>query len=787
MLKTADELGWKLDEADRLRDRKWAMVALVAYALVSLVWAFAADAPWDDDCPTRFFNTQNAFQDPVNFVSVWNRPLFVLIFALPAQLGKAVVPILMTLISSLGAWLLWRGLRQQQVPHAWLAIPLLAFQPFFFGTSRVALTEPLAAVLLCAGFCFLAHKKWMGYAIVGGLLPLARLEMSIVLAIWAVPLIQSKQWKHLLWMALPLVAWNIAGGIITGDFNYVFNQTFGADTGENRYGNTTFGHYFRRSMWITGPVVFWFLLQGLAFRTVRKGLSLWVDGQLVLGLLLYVVFSWKMSMGNAAGFLRNLVPLTPLVAIIALDGYNRSMAALMGSSKAAASRKKDLLLVGLVAALTLFLGIQLFADRLQSHQLVIPLPDWSRVVVLAVVAGLMAIIWLRSRSGSAAQRPLLAWVPVAVATLTMGYALYQEPPAVSNNNDRQAMGIIANFYVNSELSQRPTYVNHNWFFWVAGENPQNPKFKRVTIAELEAAPVGAIIIWDYHYSTRLAGDVGAQYLIDHLEYVELLRIGVANRGEAVLVLEKTGRSLQAQEIASKAFSDAHPKYLPAIMARSFRLLAVRRFEEALQLLEYALGSVQNDPDIWFGHGYALLNLAQFEAASISLHNSVMLAPRFPSAWFNLGRAYAGASDMASGIAALNRALAFDPYAEEAWFSRGAIKSKIGDLQGAIADFSQTLLLNPKHVQALTNRAAAYAMSSQPEAALRDITTADILQPGDPEILFIKGRMLLQAGQKDAGCALMQQAVAAGLDKADAFIAKQCGGAAPVDSTQSAPR
>src|SRR6185503_2740150 len=126
---------------------------------------------------------------------------------------------------------------------------------FFFGTSRVALTEPLAATLICAGFYFMVQKKWMWYALMGGLLPLARLEMSLVLILWILPLAREKQWKNLVWMALPMVVWNVAGGLIAGDFAYVFTQTFGADKGVNRYGYTGFAHYFERYFYVTGPIV----------------------------------------------------------------------------------------------------------------------------------------------------------------------------------------------------------------------------------------------------------------------------------------------------------------------------------------------------------------------------------------------------------------------------------------------------------------------------------------------------------------------------------------------------
>ena len=40
----------------------------------------------------------------------------------------------------------------------------------------------------------------------------------------------------------------------------------------------------------------------------------------LLGFLVYTLFSWKLNMGNAAGFLRNIIPLSPFLSLICLAG-----------------------------------------------------------------------------------------------------------------------------------------------------------------------------------------------------------------------------------------------------------------------------------------------------------------------------------------------------------------------------------------------------------------------------------------------------------------------------------
>jgi Gpi18-like mannosyltransferase len=228
----------------------------------------------------------------------------------------------MTLISAFGAYYLYLGVKKQQIKNAFLVIAFLLFQPFLFSLSRNAETEPLSVAILGLGFYFLSNKKWMQFAIIGGLLPLARLELSVLLIFWAYYLIKEKQFKYILFLGLPTFLWNISGWILTGDFLYVLNSTIGKDTGENRYGQTSFGHYFQRFIYVISPVIYIYFLVGLIYKTYIKKLDPFIWFQFVVGFLMYVIFSWKLSIGNAAGFLRNLTPLSPLVALITLEGYN---------------------------------------------------------------------------------------------------------------------------------------------------------------------------------------------------------------------------------------------------------------------------------------------------------------------------------------------------------------------------------------------------------------------------------------------------------------------------------
>ena len=250
--------------------RKLVFFFILTYVILSSIYALSTNVVWDDDCPTRYYNTLNAFNEPIHFVSLWNRPLFTVIFAIPAQFGKDFMTIFMILISAISPYYLYRALEIQQVKNAFLVVPLVLFQAYYFSVSRNAETEPLAVALFCFGYYFMVKKKWYLFALMAGLLPLARLELCLLFPFWGIILLKEKQLKPILLMLVPLFLWNIAGGIITGDFNYLMSKTVNADNSDNRYGHTTFGHYFRRYIYVVGPIFFYFFILGIYKAIISK-------------------------------------------------------------------------------------------------------------------------------------------------------------------------------------------------------------------------------------------------------------------------------------------------------------------------------------------------------------------------------------------------------------------------------------------------------------------------------------------------------------------------------------
>jgi len=471
---------------------KWAELSLVAIYCLMVFWGLSSEQVWDDDAATRYYQVKNAFNEPEQFVSTWNRPLFTAIFAIPLQFGRDVIVYVMAFISVLTCFVLYKAFEKQE--NSWLIIPFVAFQTFFFPLSTNALAEPLAACILAIGFYAYTKDKWLLFAVIGSLLPLARLELSPLLGVWAIILISRKKFGFLPIFLIPLLIWNFAGTYFYGDWAWLWNVTLGKEHLANRYGHKEFLYYFKRYIFIVGPVVFFFMLIGIWDAIKRKYYDWYVVVQFIAGFLIYVIFSWKVDMGNSAGFLRHLVVLAPLAGILAWTGFNTWLDL---------DRKK----LFLVELAIVFIGAMV-SQRLYFHFKLIG-EFWY--VPISIIIGLVMLRLIPNKK----------LIMVTTVTLLVGYTLITEPPDANDNGERVVMGQISD-HLYENARGRKIYSNHIWLYWK--NDMDYYKHGRMTMRDIAQAKKGEFLVWENHYSNRLAGDVPFDFLYQNPQYELLLTI-----------------------------------------------------------------------------------------------------------------------------------------------------------------------------------------------------------------------------------------------------------------------
>jgi hypothetical protein len=301
-----------------------------------------------------------------------------------------------------------------------------------------------------------------------------------------------------------VAAWAIAGALVHGDLLWLPHQVFTG--GENLYGQTDFWHYPRGLIYVIGPVVFLFVLVDLVERTRRRRLDLLAVGPIAV-LLLYLVFSWKLSVGHAAGFLRHLVAAAPIYALSAARGLVTAI------DDRRAWRGAMLTL----SAGTLLIGLFLSRTLVMHHRAVGPIEVARLTValVLLVVVGVAGRGSPSRRVSEPTQEPHRGGKPAtrgrrraaiaaaALVVIALFYALLAEPP-LEPNAEQEAVLELWEWFEGSQWSAAPLIVTHPWFLRelaAGGRLPRGglPPVKRTPIEE---AGAGTIIIWDSHYSQR---------------------------------------------------------------------------------------------------------------------------------------------------------------------------------------------------------------------------------------------------------------------------------------------
>jgi tetratricopeptide (TPR) repeat protein len=793
------------------KGRLWALLLTGLYIAASLVYGFLSDAPWDDDCVVRYFNAREAWSKPDHFFSIWNRPLFMVLFAPTALLGRAAMMVQMVAISAGAGWLLYRTLERIGTRHAHWVLPLFFFQAFYFSISRNFLTEPLAVAVICVGMHALVHQRYMLFALMGGLLPLARLELVAILPIWGIALLQAKQWKQLLWMGLPVVVLMVLGYFVkqTDSLLWLVDETLGKE-GKNRYGYRDVWHYFHRFAYVIGPVLFFFLTIGVLERLARKRIDLFVLGQGAGILLLYVIFSWKLDMGNSAGFLRNLIPLTPFVAWLALDGL-LAWQGLVGkevvpvaavvSNAASLSREERkrkqkseaqkiskvqrpprtgwLLarphLFGLVAVAILYFY---FSKKLEGHHKISTITDHLPVIIggtLAVIGLVLWIIWRKH----AVPRGVLVGTTALISAGAMAYTLHTERPDAHMNPERKAITLVSSLYADSYLREWPLYCNHAWFFWPKDLGyPDRAKYRVLNKAALDTAAVHSVALWENHYSHRLQGDLQLAAMYQRKDLVELAHVISSDHRATVGLFQKldTVKAGDADELRDR-FIKAHPDNVGAYHARNLEHARNRRFNEALADAKRMIALDSNYVEGILAEGQAYFDLQQYDDAVKSFARVMRKDTALYTMNYSIALSHLRANKHTDAVRYIRRYLRRDRKMKEAYELLGAAYFNKKQYDSAATAFGDYIKLDGKTVTGWLNRASCYMQLGKAAPALADLDEALKRDPKNANVQLNKALLLLRMNRKDEGCRILQQLAAAGNPAAMQQLAL-CGGSIP---------
>ena len=193
-----------------------AIVAVTIFAALSLACAILSEGFVAADACTHYLYAKYAWTDPINLVDGWARPFCTALYALPAhwggRLGVRVVSLGIAITCAFIAYGIAKG---QGLRWPVLALMFALASPLGFVYSFGEMTELPFAMLLGGAFWAYQQRQWFWAALLVGLAPLARPEGLGFVILAAVALVLHRKSHWLLVLVLPLLAWDLAGWLIT--------------------------------------------------------------------------------------------------------------------------------------------------------------------------------------------------------------------------------------------------------------------------------------------------------------------------------------------------------------------------------------------------------------------------------------------------------------------------------------------------------------------------------------------------------------------------------------------
>ncbi|MEZ4655399.1 MAG: hypothetical protein R3E12_17860, partial [Candidatus Eisenbacteria bacterium] len=471
-----------------LSERRLEGLLCGALFVLFVIVARLSPGTFADDDIGRFFSAQVLFQQPEKLLGLWTRPAAMLLYALPSQLGYGTVEVTTALVATATCWLAIGVARRLGEPQPLWAGLLTGLQPFFVLLSFSVLTEPLAALLLVASLERALAGKWKQSALWAALLPLARLELLLVSVVWSVWYLRRRAWSALLILPLGILLWHLAGWMTGGDPLYLAHQVF-VDR-ERVIAAPGFLHYARGTIFVLGPVVFFFAALGLV-RAFAESEVRWIATAFVVMFVYYSWSAWQSGSLQSGGHLRHLVALAPLAGVLAARGQRVWLIE-------RPSWKWTVLASAIVAVTGLFL-----AHGLRSRYLV---ADDVELWKPGIVGGLFLLGLARRLPGSERWGgPAQVGSNVFVVLALLGYFFVKEGPLPLNIEER-IMHDVALVCHDAARNGRPVLCNHPSFFYFLGMNPyRDPDRHALKSKSLAEAPLGSLLVWEGHYGPERAG------------------------------------------------------------------------------------------------------------------------------------------------------------------------------------------------------------------------------------------------------------------------------------------
>jgi len=299
----------------------WLQAALyISFFLSGLAWMLylCLQSPGTavQDEIGHYLISKYAWIYPELILNVWGRTVNTMLYMTPALgglLAARLFSILMAIITVLLTTAVAIKIEVRQI--FWIPL-FLMFQPWFADLSYAVITEVPFSLCLILGIYLWIQRLPSAAGAIFGLLPLIRHEGILLLGIWCLYALVSREWKGLLLSILPMLVYNVAYYLVYDDiFIAVYLRP---ESTYNFYGSGGWLHFVPYVISGAG-----FLVAGFAALSIHSIPKLGRNAGLFLLYAAYFVthtIIYRFGLYRSGGYGLFLLPLAPGMALAAALG-----------------------------------------------------------------------------------------------------------------------------------------------------------------------------------------------------------------------------------------------------------------------------------------------------------------------------------------------------------------------------------------------------------------------------------------------------------------------------------
>jgi len=431
--------------------KKTPFFLLTAIFFVFLAYSYISIGFYQHDEVAHYLNAKNFWINPFDILGYWERPGFKLLYVLPVLIGVKAVHITSIIISVLTCYFAYLSAKKYDLENNYITIIFCAFQPLFMQLSFRMYSEVLASLLVSLMLLSYLHGRYWTVALTSSFLFAVRQEFAVISLILLMFFLFRKEWLAIFLLATTPVILGVLGWLKTGNQMWLLNIYIPIGQYRETF-KPGFFHYWKMfepfaGTAITSLFIVGFLSGFINFKTrfkqhISKYHAIYI---IFISIFLFqCLFTSEFISSPSPGWLRYLIPLTPVIAVFSNIGVNE----LLSTNRISRKHSISIIVLFIVAAF-------FFISKKHNYLGFTDHDDYTKVAVISIILVLFFIYY----NFNAISKNIVIFV---LSSIVVIHAFLTEKPILLNAEDK-TLNEIVKWYKENSLDDRTTLINHTLF------------------------------------------------------------------------------------------------------------------------------------------------------------------------------------------------------------------------------------------------------------------------------------------------------------------------------------